>query len=287
MKSVWTPDTFIPSSGVVVEHLGHAEAVRDVARRVLVVEGVEERRVRLADARRAVDERELAEVAGTVVDLELPAHDARALVGLHVDDLPVLHRQLEPFDDVAVEHQRTTRADRSLRAAAVGCREHFFRRHVRDVLDPVARPEQRRHPPRVGVEADGQVGARPGVVDRVEAEVVQPLRASFQPLHVVPPRLDRVSLVEPRAEGDGFPQTLDVGLAVDLLRPAFARVRDAGPVERPLHHLAADDLRDLFHTRPADALAVEVVHQLGLGVAGRPELRLAFHGVVEHLQPLR
>ena len=92
MKSVCTVETFIPSPGSPSKTSGIAEAVGDVAGRVLVVERVEEREVRLPDPGRAVDERQLAEVGAPLVARELAAHDVGALVGLHVDDLAVLAR---------------------------------------------------------------------------------------------------------------------------------------------------------------------------------------------------
>ena len=72
----------MPSLGLAVEDLRDAEAVGDVAGRVLVVERVEERDAGLADARGSVDERELAEVRGTLVARQLSAHDVGALVRL-------------------------------------------------------------------------------------------------------------------------------------------------------------------------------------------------------------
>src|SRR5699024_4088699 len=113
-------------------------------------------------------------------------------------------------------------------------------------------------PAGVRQETDGEVGARTPIVKRVEAELRELLRARFETRHVVAPGRDRIRLVEPRAEGDGLPEALDVGLAEDLLRPALVRVGDAGPVHRAVDHLRARDLRECLHLRAADTLAVEV-----------------------------
>ena len=74
MKSVCTLDVFAAPSGSSTSALpreGQPCAVRDVARCVLVEERVEERHAELTDARRAVDECDLAEPLGAVVRLEL------------------------------------------------------------------------------------------------------------------------------------------------------------------------------------------------------------------------
>ena len=63
-----------------------AAAVRDVARRVLVEERVEEDVPDLPDARAAVDERDLAELRGAVVRRELRANVVRSGRRLDVDD---------------------------------------------------------------------------------------------------------------------------------------------------------------------------------------------------------
>ena len=47
------------------------------------------------------------------------------------------------------------------------------------------------------------------------------------------------------------------------------------------------DLRDLERHRAADALAVEVGEELGLGIAGRADQRVAGHSTRQLLQPLR
>ena len=69
--------------------------------------------------------------------------------------------------------------------------------------------------------------------------------------------------------------------------PAAGRIRDAGPVDRALDHLLADDLVDLLHPRASDPLAVEVGQQLRLRIARRRDQRVAGHRAGERLLPLR
>ena len=75
-----------------VEGVRDAEAVGDVAGGVLVEQRVVERDAGLADTRRAVDERELTEVDGTLVAVELAAHELRAVGRIHLDDSTVRGR---------------------------------------------------------------------------------------------------------------------------------------------------------------------------------------------------
>ena len=74
---------------------------------------------------------------------------------------------------------------------------------------------------------------------------------------------------------DRLPEPLDVRLAEHLVRPAHVRIGDSRPVDAPGDHVAADDLRDLLHLRPPDALTVEVAEELRLGVAGGRDHRRA------------
>src|SRR4029077_9960056 len=76
-------------------------AVRDVAGGILVEERVEEGHARLADARRSVDERNLAEPARAVIAVELRLDDVFTALRLRVDDAAALERQLQSFDDDA------------------------------------------------------------------------------------------------------------------------------------------------------------------------------------------
>ena len=77
---------------------------------------------------------------------------------------------------------------------------------------------------------------------------------------------DRIGLVEPDGSADRSPQPLDVGLAEDRLRPALVREGDDRPVAQAVGQ-PQRCLCDLAHARLADALAVEVGEELGLGVA--------------------
>ena len=94
---------------------------------------------------------------------------------------------------------------------------------------------------------------------------------------MLPPRGDGIVLVEPEARGDELPQPLDVGLAENLLRPAGVRRADSAPVDAVVGVLLPADLRDLDLHRPADAVAVEIGEELGLGIPARPEQRVPGH----------
>ena len=110
-----------------------AGAVRDVAGRVLVEERVVEERARLADARLARHERDLAEPVGVLDRLEVAADELRTALRLDAHGSTVLERQLQTADDLAGERKRPRRADRPLRASRVGRGEDLLGRHVRDV----------------------------------------------------------------------------------------------------------------------------------------------------------
>ena len=127
-----------PLAGIAVEHLGDAEAVGDVARRVLVVERVEERRVRpsrRATCRRRARARRSSAARSSIC--ELAADDARRPCRPATSTIfPSFTVSWSPSMMSPCERERAARADRALGAAAVGRREHLLRRHVRDVLDP-------------------------------------------------------------------------------------------------------------------------------------------------------
>jgi hypothetical protein len=233
-----------------VEHVGDARAVGDVAGGVLVEGRVVEGRAGLPDPRAAVHERELAEVGRACVARELGTHHLGATVGLDADDRACLEGQPQPFDELAVECERQRRADGPLGATAVRRREDLLRRHVRDVLDPGGRTEGGGHPARRRKQADGEVGSRPPVAERVGAQVVETGGTRLEPAETLPPGGGRIGLVEAHAEGDLIPEPRDVGLAEDLLRPPGTRGGDDAPVHRLLAHLPAGDLRDVRRGEP-------------------------------------
>ena len=127
MKSVWIVEVLKPSSsssaslllGAVLDRVEDAGAVGDVAARVLVEQRVQEREPGAADARVAVDERDLAEHAGALVLAQLLADQLGAGARVHLDSAAALEAELEVADDVAGERQRHRRADDPLGASAV------------------------------------------------------------------------------------------------------------------------------------------------------------------------
>ena len=84
---------------------------------------------------------------------------------------------------------------------------------------------------------------------------------------VLPPRRDRVGLVETYGVEDLAPETLGVRLAVELGRPAVRRAR--GDAARPVRLVAqtAQKLRRLVGLGLADARRVEAAEELRIRVA--------------------
>ena len=153
---------------------GEAVAERDVRRRVLVEQRVVEDGAERPDAALAVDERELAEPGGALVERREAAERAAVLVGVDLDRAAALEAHAQAADDRAVaEHERLRRGDVPVGARGIGGREDLLGRQVRQVPDPVdglevGGPEERRRQ-----QPDGQVGAGPLEVDRVEAALAQ------------------------------------------------------------------------------------------------------------------
>ena len=118
--------------------------------------------------------------------------------------------------------------------------------------------------------------------DRVEVVLVQRPAALAETLDVLVPGCDRVGLVEPNRALDVLPETLDVGLAEDRLRPALVRVADDRPVDPAPHDVAEVRFGELDLARLADTRLVEVAHELRLGIAGdRDQRALLLAEVVE------
>jgi hypothetical protein len=138
MKSTWMFETFRPSPGS-PSTLSDSPTVGDVTGRVLVEERAVEERVRATHARLARHEGHLAEPVGVLDRLELAADDVGPRLGVDVDDLSALERQLEPAHDLPAQHERHRRTHRPVGAPAVGRGEDLLRRHVRDEGDPVGR----------------------------------------------------------------------------------------------------------------------------------------------------
>src|SRR5215204_4441070 len=159
-------------------------AVGDVAGGVLVEEDVVEDETRLADARAAVHERDLAQERRALVQLELGADGVGARRRFDIRDAAVLEGQLEVLDDDAVERQRPRRADGALRAPAVRRREDLLRRHVREM--PAAPGRRDRPGTETGKrqEPNREIGSGTVEPERVEAAVVQPRCAIVQVLAV-------------------------------------------------------------------------------------------------------
>ena len=141
-----------------------------------------------------------------------------------------------PSDDRAVELERQRRADVPVDPQRIGRRERLLARDVRVVREAVDRRELGRMPDRRPEEADGQVGAGPVEVDRVESPLGQRGRAPLQRLHPLRPGGDGIVLVEPADVGDRLPEPVErlvgLGVGVDDLGPLQRRGGRDAPVRR-------------------------------------------------------
>src|SRR4051812_6563526 len=275
-----------PLVRLALEAVRKPEAVGDVTRGVLVEQRVVEELPRLAHARLLRDERELAEPIGVLDPGEVAADDVRAALGLDSDDPPVLECELELTDQLPGEAEWHARAQCPLGAPRIRCGEDLLGRHVRDVLDATGGVEAGAAPARARQQADGEVGSRAAVPERVGPALGEGCGAGVEAIEVLAPGGDGVRLVEPEAEGNELPQLLDVWLVQHLARPAFVRRPDTAPVDALLPVLLSPNLGDLEQHRAADALAVEVGQQLRLGVSRRPQLRIAGRRLRKRLLPL-
>ncbi len=92
-----------------------------MAGRVLVEERVEERDVKLSHPRAPVDERDLSEPRGPLVQGKLRTDDVLSPIGPRLDDPPALEPELEPLDDhPAREPERPGGANGALGPPRVG-----------------------------------------------------------------------------------------------------------------------------------------------------------------------
>src|SRR5439155_7219987 len=97
----------VDAISIVVADRGRVRASqRQVTRRVLVEQRVEEHPAGLADATFAVDERDLAEPIAVLVALDPRAQGAGALVGVDLDGPPSLEPDAQTGDDGAGDVER-------------------------------------------------------------------------------------------------------------------------------------------------------------------------------------
>ena len=240
MKSVCSADWLTPSSSSAVgieavgalDAPGHAAAPGDVAGGVLVEQRREERDPGAADARLAVDERDLAEVRRALVHGDLRADD----LGRRRRRAP---RRCGPRRGGARGRARPSPGGRAA-ASTAPCRSRAggrarsapppwacSRTNVRPAADSL-RPMRQTRP---GSSPTVRSVPGPAVAERVEAALGERARAGLEPVHVRAPGGDRVGLVEPDGRRDRVPEPLDVGLAEDDLGPARRREGRDRPVD--------------------------------------------------------
>ena len=182
-----------------------------MAGRILVEERREERRAELADPALAVDERDLAETCGAVVERCAPAEDLSVLVRVDLDRAAALEADAQAVDHGAADIERLRGAHDALGALRIGGREDLFCRQVRHVLD--ARPRPRAgafaREARGGEEADRQVRARPLEVQCVEPERVETGAGLVELVGARAPRRGRIVVVQPADVDELLPQLRD------------------------------------------------------------------------------
>ena len=175
MKSMWVTLSFTRERSSSTYERRIAVAERDVTDGVLVEERVEERRAQPPDTALAIDERDLAEPRGTVVESSAAAKDLTALVGGDLDGAALLEAHDEPLDDRPVEQRERPRGgDDALGASGIGRGEHLLGGEVRHVPDAVHRLATRGLPLAVRKQAHDEIRARPLEVERVEPSLAQP-----------------------------------------------------------------------------------------------------------------
>jgi hypothetical protein len=143
-------------------------------------------------------------------------------------------------------------------------------------------------PPRRRKQAHGQIRARALEAKSIEPALVQERRPLDEMLDMTPPSLGGIGLVETNRVRDELPESLDVGLPEDALRPAVVRGRHHGPVDRSL----LEDDRDQAAGRsrgPAatHAVTVEIRERVRVRVAAQAEERgtLLMHVLEAREQP--
>ena len=154
------------------------------------------------------------------------------------------------------------------------------------MLDPADRLEARGAPARGRQQADREVGARPLVVERVEAALGQPLGGADQRVGARAPGGDRVVLVQPQHVQQLAPRAAPAARSSSRsgkTRSAqtWRRARADRPVRRALVH----DLDALAYRRQpvlADEHRIEVGHQPGRARAGQRDPRGALVAQREH-----
>jgi hypothetical protein len=189
--------------------VGSAE--REVARRVLVEQCVEEGAAEPADAALAVGERHLAEPRGTLVRGTALAQRLGVRVRLDLDGASILEADPQPGHERASHVERLRGGNDALRPRGIRRREELLRRGVGHMVDPGTRRRTSTllGGARAGKEADRQVGARPDEPQGVEVELVE-TRGGLPDLFDSPvPRLDGVGLVEPADVLEVSPERID------------------------------------------------------------------------------
>ena len=254
MKSMWIALRLMRWAILVADRIGIGIAERDVARRVLVEQRVEEDGARLPM-------RPSPSTSATSPRREAPSSFAqrvpqrlRAVVGLDLDRASALEADAEVRDDRAADVERLRCRDDAVRARRIGRREDLLGRQVRVMDDPVDRRACRASP-----DAKCDVGSRPtvrSVPGPLKRSASKRASSSLRPASCSCASRRRhaaagVGLVEPQHE-DELSQSrasavVVVELGMDDSRPLGRRPGNDAPVRR----LGVDHLEDAPRARAA------------------------------------
>src|SRR6266404_152732 len=232
---------------------------RDMGGRVLVEQRLVVRTPTLSDARRGVDERDLAQpspVSGLVA-VEVARHEV-AVVGvlrLEADEPAAAELAAQPFDQAPLEREREPARERTLGRGCVRARERLLGRDVRGGHRAVRRPLLAAEPRRPRSEADVELGTRPAQLDPRQREARELLRALCdRPAVRDPAGRSRAVLVGEPAEPEEVLRELPLRLqhrhsGIHALRPVVGRPAHERPAHAQAEARPPKRLRLLAHAR--------------------------------------
>src|SRR5262249_39276219 len=137
---------------------------------------------RLADARRAVHEGDLAQPPSRFVGVDVRGDEVAIVVrvGLEPDEPTFRELAAQPVDQPPAERERERALERPARLARLRAREGLLRRHVRRERPAVEERLRAAEPARVLDEPDVELGAGTPQLEPGEAELRQPRRAAAE-----------------------------------------------------------------------------------------------------------
>src|SRR5437879_7534644 len=172
---------------------------------------MEVRAAALADARRRVDERDLAEPASSAVRIAVEVGRDKVAVLLRArvepDEPAATELAAETLDQSALERQRERARERPFRCSRVRARERLLGRHVRGDLHAPRRFLLAAEPASAGREPELQVRIRTAQVQSGQLEACELCRTARDRAYVVQPaRRALAVLVGQSAEPEKVPR---------------------------------------------------------------------------------